>query len=200
MNYPKPTHDKPTFLGMDDIRKLFHELGHVLHSLFTRVKYASLHQVDRDFVEAPSMMLEQFFWKECHIRQLSFHYSHISQKMKEIWRASLKPEKRDSGDEKPARLSDEVVATLARSNKRKNVQGQVKELFFASYDMLVHSQGSRETLKGMNLTETFNRLRPEVYKVNGGEAIGEGWEWSHGEAVFRNIINGYDAGYYGYIL
>ncbi len=43
MNYIKATDEQPTLLSLDEVRKLFHELGHLLHALFTRVKYASLH-------------------------------------------------------------------------------------------------------------------------------------------------------------
>ncbi len=38
--------------------------------------------------------------------------------------------------------------------------------------------------------------------MRGGEALGEGWDWSHRDSVFRMTVNvsGYDAGYYNYHL
>ncbi|KAJ9143304.1 Peptidase M3A/M3B, thimet/oligopeptidase F [Pleurostoma richardsiae] len=199
MNYPRPTDRNPT-LRVDEVRKLFHELGHLLHALFTRIKYASLQFVDRDFVEAPSMMLEQFFSLEHHIKDVSCHYSHLSPSMKETWLANLEHSEDGDKPERPVQLSEEEAAALARTSLQKNRQGQLKELFFATYDMLIHGPTSHGELEATNLTELFNRTRADIYQIQGGEALGEGWEWAHGETVFRNVLNGYDAGYYSYIL
>ncbi|KAK6222860.1 hypothetical protein LQW54_000670 [Pestalotiopsis sp. IQ-011] len=200
MNYMRPTESRPTLLRLNDVRKLFHELGHLLHSLFTQAKYAALHDVDQDFFEAPSLMLEQFFWVERHIKDVSFHYSHIDLRMREMWIKTLDDHEKANPPDKPPQLSDDVVRTLAETNSSKAVQDQLKELFFATYDLQVHTPASHEELETLNLTELFNKTRSEVYKVRGGEAFGEGWEWAHGQTVFRNIINRYDAGYYSYIL
>ncbi|KAI4598801.1 hypothetical protein KJ359_002693 [Pestalotiopsis sp. 9143b] len=200
MNYMRPTESRPTLLRLNDVRKLFHELGHLLHSLFTQAKYAALHDVDQDFLEAPSLMLEQFFWVERHIKDVSFHYSHIDLRMREMWIKTLDDHEKANPPDKPPQLSDDVVRTLAETNSSKAVQDQLKELFFATYDLQVHTPASHEELETLNLTELFNKTRSEIYKVRGGEAFGEGWEWAHGQTVFRNIINRYDAGYYSYIL
>lgn len=210
MNYIKPSPQKPTLLVLDEVRKLFHELGHLFHGLFSHSRYAGLHRVNGDFVETPSLMLEQFFWQARHIRDVSWHYSHIGPEMEEVWASTLKPkegqEKKD-GDEgekqqprPPPQLSEEQAARLAETNQAKNVRDQLKELFFATYDQLVHSPTRHEELETTNLTELFNRTRAAVYQIHGGEALGEGWEWGHGESVFRNVINGYDGEYYSYIL
>lgn len=61
MNYHKPSNDRPILLNLEDVRKLFHEIGHLVHALCTRTTYAGSQYVDRDFVEAPSLMFEQFF-------------------------------------------------------------------------------------------------------------------------------------------
>jgi len=65
---------------------------------------------------------------------------------------------------------------------------------------LIHSPTSHEELERVNLAELFNKLQVEILGLHGGEAVGDGWDWAHGEAVFRMIINGYDAGYYAYLL
>ncbi|ETS76207.1 hypothetical protein PFICI_11594 [Pestalotiopsis fici W106-1] len=200
MNYIRPTATSPTLLSLNEVRKLFHELGHLLHSLFTQTKYAALHHVDQDFIEAPSLMLEQFFWLESYIKDVSFHYSHIDSGMREVWIKTLNEQERTNPPKVPLQLSDEVVRSLAHTNQSRAVQDQLKELFFATYDMLVHTPASHAELETYNFTELFNKTRADIYKVPGGEALGEGWEWGHGQTVFRNIINRYDAGYYSYIL
>lgn len=90
---------------------------------------------------------------------------------------------------------------MAKSSMgRKNVRRQLQEVFFSTFDMLIHTPSSHEALEAMNLAEVFNRTKSEIYSLKGGEAIGDGWEWGHGETVFRNVINNYDAGYYAYVL
>ncbi|OAQ82559.1 metallopeptidase [Purpureocillium lilacinum] len=201
MNYAPPSDSRPTLLGLWGARKLFHELGHVLHSLFTQTKFAALNVVDRDFVEAPSRMLERFFWVERHIKEVSFHYSHISSSMKEAWKSTIEDRHRSRDlSEKPVQLGDDIVRDLARSTEADAMENELTSLFFATYDMLVHTPASHTELENLNLTELFNKTRSDIFKVSGGEALGEGWEWSHGQTTFRNILNRYDAGYYSYIL
>lgn len=61
-NFPKPTETKPSLLSYDHVETIFHEFGHALHNILSKTQYASAHgtSVPRDFVEAPSQMLE--FW------------------------------------------------------------------------------------------------------------------------------------------
>ena len=61
-NFPPATADKPSLLSLDDVETLFHEFGHAMHNILSMANYASFFgtSVPRDFVEAPSQMLE--FW------------------------------------------------------------------------------------------------------------------------------------------
>jgi len=103
MNYNEPlATGEPTLLSLNDIRKLFHEIGHLIHALCTETKYASSAFVDHDFIEAPSLMFEQFFWKEPHIRDVSCHYSHLSPALRDVWRAGLLGHQRESAEQPPA--------------------------------------------------------------------------------------------------
>ncbi|KAK3362934.1 peptidase family M3-domain-containing protein [Lasiosphaeria hispida] len=85
MNYSKPVGTKPTLLSLLDVRRLFHELGHLHHSLCTKNKRASLAYVDRDFVEAPGILFEQFSWKQAYIKDLSRCYSYLSPEYNSAW-------------------------------------------------------------------------------------------------------------------
>jgi peptidyl-dipeptidase Dcp len=64
LNITHPPAGEPTLLTWDEVRTLFHEFGHALHSLLTHVHYPSLAgtNLTRDFVEYPSQVNEQ--WME----------------------------------------------------------------------------------------------------------------------------------------
>ncbi|KAL6824677.1 hypothetical protein J3E69DRAFT_356305 [Trichoderma sp. SZMC 28015] len=195
MNYTK-LDSKPVLLSLVDVRKLFHELGHLHHSLCTKVKYASLSYIDRDFVEAPSLMFEQFFWEARHIKDLSYHYSYISPEYKSLWLQ----DNQSRDEQPPAQLSDKHVAELATRDPKKLISRENYNLFLSYFDILVHTPSTHEELEQASLAEMFNKLQTDILAMHGGEAIGDGWDWSHGESVFRMIVSGYDAGYYTYVL
>ena len=59
-NFIKGAPGEPTLLSMDDVRTLFHEFGHALHTLLSEVKYPTFGRTPRDFVEVPSQLNE--YW------------------------------------------------------------------------------------------------------------------------------------------
>lgn len=62
LNFTKAAPGSPALLSLDDARTLFHEFGHALHGLLSDVTYGSLSgtSVDRDFVELPSQLFENW--------------------------------------------------------------------------------------------------------------------------------------------
>lgn len=67
-NFPRPTETKPSLLSFNDVTTLFHEFGHALHGILSKVNYSSLSgtSVFWDFVELPSQVMENWvFEKEC---------------------------------------------------------------------------------------------------------------------------------------
>tara|TARA_R110002072_G_scaffold534_3_gene3661 strand:+ start:28287 stop:30323 length:2037 start_codon:yes stop_codon:yes gene_type:complete len=67
-NFTKPTETKPSLLTFNEVTTLFHEFGHALHGMLSKVKYESLSgtSVYWDFVELPSQILENWAYeKEC---------------------------------------------------------------------------------------------------------------------------------------
>ena len=76
LNIPKPPPGEPTLLTQDEVRTAFHEFGHALHGMFSRVKYPRFSgtSVPRDFVEYPSQVNEMWArWPEV-LRNYAKHY------------------------------------------------------------------------------------------------------------------------------
>ena len=59
-NFSRPTGDAPALLSLDEVETMFHELGHGLHSMLSRIRYAGVATVPRDFVELPSQIMENW--------------------------------------------------------------------------------------------------------------------------------------------
>ena len=199
MNYAKPTDVTPSLMALNDVRSLFHELGHAMHNLLSLTKFARFHgsKVDRDFVETPSLMFEHFFWTKSHIKDVACHYSYISDKYKTAWEAKQDGINRP---QPPQQLPDELISGILSLKLSNKPLALARQLHFAVYDMFVHNQATTEELEAMNLCEVFNKKRNELTSLQGGEALGEGWDWCHGESCYRGIMGNYDAGYYAYLM
>jgi thimet oligopeptidase len=82
-NFPPPSADKPSLLSHGDVETLFHEFGHALHSIVTRAHYARFagSNVPRDFVEAPSQMLQNWVWDKKVLDTFAADYRDPSKKI-----------------------------------------------------------------------------------------------------------------------
>ncbi|XMA16161.1 hypothetical protein WAI453_008952 [Rhynchosporium graminicola] len=180
-NFSKPTPTKPSLLKHDEVVTLFHELGHGIHDLAGRTKYSRFHgtSVVRDFVEAPSQMLENWCWTPGPLKELSNHY--------------LTGEK----------ISDDLIAKQISVKHVNAALFNLRQLHFGIFDMTVHTPSSHAEAEAFDFSCMFNDLRAEISGLKGPESLPEGSkhksDWGNGQATFGHLIGGYDAGYYGYL-
>jgi thimet oligopeptidase len=82
-NFPTPAPGKPSLLSHADVETLFHEFGHAMHSILTRANHARFAgtSVPRDFVEAPSQMLEHWIWDKKVLDSFAADYRDPSKKI-----------------------------------------------------------------------------------------------------------------------
>ncbi|MFX1560836.1 MAG: M3 family metallopeptidase, partial [Promethearchaeota archaeon] len=82
-NYEKPTADKPSLLNHQEVETFFHEFGHLMHVISNQSKYArfGLSGILPDFIETPSMMFQNWAWKEQVLSELSGHYKNPNKKL-----------------------------------------------------------------------------------------------------------------------
>ncbi len=75
-NFTKPTASQPSLLTLDEVRTLFHEFGHALHSILTDCNYTSLSgtNVYWDFVELPSQIMENWVYEQESLALFAKHY------------------------------------------------------------------------------------------------------------------------------
>jgi metallopeptidase MepB len=195
-NFSKPTPKKPSLLKHDEVVTLFHELGHGIHDLVSRTKYSLFHGTNtvRDFVEAPSQMLENWCWTPSQLKSLSQHWSYLSPEYAAAWSETA------NGKAKPEeKIPDELISNIIKTKHVNDALFNLRQLHFGIFDMLVHEPKDHEAIEKLEVSETYNKLRKEISQLDGPEALGSGWDWGNGQATFGHLIGGYDAGYYGYL-
>jgi Zn-dependent oligopeptidase len=121
-NFTKPTAGSPSLLRHSEVVTLFHEFGHILHQTLTTATYQRFAgtAVERDFVEAPSQMLEHWCWEPKVLASFARHY--------------------ETGEAIPADLIDRMVAA-------KNVSSGIatnRQLYFGLLDMAYHGPGAQK--------------------------------------------------------
>ena len=73
-NFTRPVGDTPALLSIDEVTTLFHEFGHALHFLFSDVPYNGLLDVEGDFVELPSQIMENWALEAELLKTYAVHY------------------------------------------------------------------------------------------------------------------------------
>ena len=118
-NFPPPQADKPSLLSHDEVETVFHEFGHAMHTILTRARYSRFAgtSVPRDFVEAPSQMLENWPWDKKVLDSFAADYRDPQKKIPQEILSQLK------------------AARLATEGTRYR-----RQLSFGLMDLTLHSQ------------------------------------------------------------
>lgn len=117
-NFPPASADKPSLLSHHNATTLFHEFGHVLHNLLGRAPFPSQTYagVPRDFVEAPSQMLENWVWDKTVLDTFAADY-------------------RDPTKKIPA----ETIAAMVRAREATEGLGTRRQLSLGLIDLGLHT-------------------------------------------------------------
>ncbi len=147
-NLPKPSAAKPALLKHDDVVTIFHELGHAIHTLATKSTYARARDVEGDFLEAPSQMLENWCWTPSVLKRLSGRW--------------------DTGEPIP----DDMISRLVAAKSMNAALSARDSIHTALFDMVIHSGESQAHVKAMNCAKIWNELRTELTGLQGPEELG----------------------------
>ena len=168
-NFLPPGPDRPALLTHDDVLTLFHEFGHGLHHLLTRVDYPSLAGINGvawDAVELPSQFFENYTWHPEVLQRISAHFQ--------------------SGAPLPPQTQSRLIATRSFHAGL----SMMRQLEFALFDFRIHTEYDPE--RGGRVLEILGEVRDEV-------AVVPVPEWNRFPNSFGHIFaGGYAAGYYSY--
>jgi oligopeptidase A len=170
-NFSPPSGGRPALFTHDEVLTLFHEFGHGLHHLLTRVDEAAvsgIRGVEWDAVELPSQFMENFCWEWEALRLLTGHV--------------------DSGEPLPRALFDRMISA-------RNFQSgmfMLRQVEFALFDVLAHTALDPAATDAGTLLRLMEDVRREVAVVFPPAYQRMPWTFTH---VFAG---GYASGYYSY--
>jgi oligopeptidase A len=168
-NFTPPMGSAPALLTHDEVNTLFHEFGHGLHHMLTKVDYlgvSGINGVEWDAVELPSQFMENWCWEKESLQLVSGHYQ--------------------TGETLPDSLFSKMMAA-------KNFQAgmmMVRQLEFSLFDFKIHLD--YEPSLGGRVYETLEKVRSQVAVIKPPEFNRFAHSFSH---IFAG---GYGAGYYSY--
>lgn len=144
-NFMPSSSKNPSLLKHNDIVTLFHELGHGIHHIFSKVNEQSLSGVNGvawDVVEFPSQFLEEFAFDKKVLKDIGTHY-----KTKE-------------------KISDDMINRLIDAKNFQSALGMIRQCEFAIFDILVHKKLHQgEQIQGLldTIRQKYSALIPPKY-------------------------------------
>lgn len=168
-NFSSPSDNKPALFSHDDVITLFHEFGHGLHHMLTKVddySISGIKGVEWDAVELPSQFMENFCWEWDVVKHMTEHV--------------------DNKNTLPKNLFDKMIEA---KNFQSGMQ-TLRQIEFSLFDIRLHTEYSDQNkINPLKLLET---IRDEI-------AVVRPPSWNRFPNSFSHIFaGGYAAGYYSY--
>ena len=168
-NFTAPVGDQPALLTHDELTTLFHEFGHGIHHMLTKVNTAAVSGINGvawDAVELPSQFLENWCWEP---EALAFITGHV-----------------ETGEPLPKDLLDKMLA----AKHFQNAMMMMRQLEFSLFDFKMHLEYNPENPQPIQAV--LNNVREKV-------AVVKAPEFNRFQHSFSHIFaGGYAAGYYSY--
>lgn len=168
-NLTPPVGDDPALLTHNEVTTLFHEFGHGLQHMLTKVNVAfvsGINGVEWDAVELPSQFMENWCWEKEGLELISSHYQTCKA------------------------LPQDLFEKLIKAKNFQSAMMMVRQLEFALFDFRLHMEYDSENFKGIQAL--LDEVRQQVAVVIPPEFN----RFQHG---FSHIFaGGYAAGYYSY--
>ncbi|MGL9769583.1 MAG: oligopeptidase A [Sodalis sp. (in: enterobacteria)] len=169
-NCNRPINGKPALLTHNEVSTLFHEFGHGLHHILTRIDtpwVSGISGVPWDAVELPSQFMENYCWQPEALAFISGHY--------------------ETG--KP--LPDALLSKLLEAKNYQVALFILRQLEFGLFDFRIHYQYNPK--QGARVLETLAEVKKQV-------AVVQTVPWGRFPHTFSHIFSGgYAAGYYSYL-
>lgn len=186
-NFPPASEGKPSLLTHNDVETLFHEFGHALHTIVTQARYARFAgtNVPRDFVEAPSQMLQNWVWDKKVLDTFAADYNDPTKKIPA---------------ETIEKLKEAKLATIGVYYRR--------QFAFAALDLALHAAHPEDqsydcvAISNPILERVFLPIAPETTFVtyfghlNGYDAGYYGYAWA--DAIAADMATVFEAAKAGY--
>ncbi len=167
-NFTPPLMGKPSLLTHDEVVTLFHEFGHGLHHMLTKVDTADVSGISGvawDAVELPSQFMENWCWQPEALAFISGHF--------------------ETGEPLPKALLDRMLA----AKNFQSAMGTVRQLEFALFDFRLHVEYDGDAAA---IQRTLDEVREEIAVVEAPRFNRFQHAFGH---IFGG---GYAAGYYSY--
>ena len=167
-NLTPPVDGKPALLTHREVETIFHEFGHLLHHLLSRVEVRSLSgtSVAWDFVELPSQIMENWCWERESLDTFAGHY------------------------ETGAKLPDDLFKKMKRAKTFRAANAQMRQLGFGFVDLALHREWDRRTDVVEYSRDILQKFTPVPLPRDYSMITG----FTH---LFASPV-GYGAGYYSY--
>lgn len=168
-NFSGPVGDKPALFTHDDVVTLFHEFGHALQHMLTRVNYrdvAGINGIPWDAVEVASQFFENYAWEKEALYLIAQHY---------VTKHSLSPD---------------LFAKMQRARNFQSAMQMLRQVEFSLFDFMLHMEFNPAEEK--QIQKILSRIRNKISVVPVPDFNRFQHSFSH---IFAG---GYAAGYYSY--